>query len=619
MIDRLESFFAEDLPSSMEVLPKPEELAAPAQMEKAESAKPAEAKVEAKDDSEASSAFSSVRLIRIAAKEAIARCQDAYQEIETGLKKRAEELDRRQAALSSASEAASAGLQELQRKIGKDLADEMAKVSQPLLAHSSEQLQGQTSAAISALQEKLDAEKQRFVAETEKQFETLRASRELFIDETQKQTAATAQAAVDSLTKTAAEKRLSSLDALAKEVLEKALCDLDESRRLVVSETQAELAAAGKASLEPLTKDLSRDLIEEVRAELAASRQSFVDETQAQLAQMIQASQQVLRSFVATTVEQANADLMSSHKQVLDDAREQVATMARATLESEIKGAVEHGRKELRDMVDAFLAKAVPQIETELERLVSRRTEALHAQPVVPLTTPVRAPSAAAAVGGRSLGLTTSQIAAARAVEERLATPIRPGLSNAGVVSRGRGLEFKLAESARNPRVERHDLWEGISSGLKLGIALGLVALIGFLIYFFATPVIRLRSNPPAAFFDDSQSLSAKQRAQDNDLARAYWKVAVTNIQAQYGFGSTLPADPPETFKIEKTDTSGETAAVDPAARARYWERLRELWPQADSWERQSSEGVDWIRSAWQSASWKMNQIFSSSNASAAP
>jgi hypothetical protein len=618
MIDRLESFFAEDLPSSMEVLPKSQETAAPAQVEKANAVTLAEAKAEAREDGEVSSAFSSVRLIRTAAKEAIARSQDTYREIESSLKKHAEELDRRQAALSSASDAASAGLQQLQVKISKDLADEMAKVSQPLLARSTEQMQGQTIAAISALQEKLDAERQRFVAETERQFETLRASRELFIDETHRQMTAKAQSSVDSLTQTAVEKGLSSLDALTKEALEKTRSDLDASRKLVVNETQAELTAAGKTSLESLTKDLSKDLTEQVRAELTTSRQFFVAETQAQLDQMIAASQQVLRSFVATTVEQANAELVSSHKQVLDDAREQVATMARAALKSEIKGAVEHGRKELRDMVDAFLAKAVPQIQTELERLVGRRMEALRSQPVPP-PAPLRVPPPTVSVGGGSLGLTTSQIAAARAVEPRPATPIRPALSSPAVASRGRGLEFKLAESALKQRVDRRDLWAGISSGLRLGIALGAVALVGFVIYFFTTPVIRLRANPPAAFFDDSQGLSAKQRAEESEIARAYWKIAVTNIQTHYGFGSTLPADPPESFKVDEKGTSGEALAVDPAVRTRYWEKLRELWPQADSWERGSNEGSDWVRSAWQSASWRMNQLFSSSNASAVP
>lgn len=600
MIDRLESFFAEDLPSSMEVLPKPpQESSAPARVEKAEESDlPAETKAnEPRPDSDKSSAFTAVRLIRIAAKEATERSQEAFREIEASLKNHAEEFERRQAALSSASEAASAGLQQLQTKLTGDITDRLEQASQPLLARSAQQLQEQSAAALSALQGTLEADRQRFAAETEKQFETLRASRQLFIDDTQKQLAETAQSSLESLTKAA---------------VERALADLDASRQRLIHETQTQLASAGRASLEPLTEDLSKDVIEKVRADLAGSRQSFVDETQVQLAQMIQASQQVLRSFVGTTVDQANADLMAAHKQILDDTREQIATMARASLETELKNAVEQGRIRLREMVDAFLAKAVPQIETELERLVSRRTEAMRAQappPVAPLRTsspvvpPARAP----------LALTTSEIAAAKTAEGRPAVAVR------AFTPPGRGLDFKLAESAPKQRIDSRDVWTGISSGLKLGVALGAVALFAFMIYFFTSPVIRLRATPPAAFFDNSPSWTVKQRAQEDDLARAYWNIAITNIETQYRFGSTLPADPPDSFTVEGKGARGQAVGVDQAARSRYWEKLREIWPQADSWERTSNQGATWIRSAWETASSKVNQLFSSSSASAAP
>jgi hypothetical protein len=600
MIDRLESFFAEDLPSSMEVLPKPpQESSAPAPVEKAEeSGLPAEANAnEPRPDSGTSSAFTAVRLIRIAAKEAIERSQESFREIEASLKNHAQEFERRQAALSSASEAASAGLQQLQTKLTEDITDRLEQASQPLLARSARQLQEQSAAALAALQETLEADRQRFAAETEKQFEILRASRQLFIDDTQKQLAETAQSSLESLTKAA---------------VERALADLDTSRQRLIHETQTQLASAGRASLEPLTEELSKDVIEKVRADLAGSRQSFVDETQVQLAQMIQASQQVLRSFVGTTVDQANADLMAAHKQILDDTREQIATMARASLETELKNAVEQGRTRLREMVDAFLAKAVPQIETELERLVSRRTEVMRAQgppPVAPsrTTSPVVPPARA------PLGLTTSEIAAAKTTEARPAVPVR------AFTPPGRGLDFKLAESAPKQRIDSRDLWTGISSGLKLGVALGAVALFTFMIYFFTSPVIRLRATPPAAFFDDSPSWTVKQRAQEDDLARAYWNIAITNIETQYKFGSTLPADPPDSFTVEGKGARGEAVGVDQAARSRYWENLREIWPQADSWERTSNQGATWIRSVWETASSKVNQLFSSSSASAAP
>lgn len=623
MIDRLESFFAEDLPSSMEVLPKqPQEQSAPTPVETAEKAgqtgKPVETKAsESRQDSE-SSAFSAVRLIRIAAKDAMDRSQEAFREIESRLGDHAKELERREAALTVASDAASASLQEFHAKLAEDLSVRLEATAQPLLDRSVQQLREQSAAALSALQEKLDHDRQNFIAETEKQFETLRASRQLFIDDTQKQLAATAQSSLDSLTKAA---------------VERSLADLDTSRQRLLDETQTQLTSAGRASLGPLTRDLSKELIEKVQGELSASKQAFVDETQGQLAQMIQASQQVLRSFVAATVEQANSELRTAHKQILDDTREQVGTITRASLETEIKTAVEQGRTNLRGMVDAFLAKAVPQIETELEKLVSRRTEPLRNEPAVAQAPPLRASAPTAAPARASLalasaeiaapqtassaraplGLTTSQIAAERAAEARPVAAVR------AFPSPGRSLDFKLAESAPKPAIDKRDLWAGISSGLKLGLGLAAIAVIAFMIYFFTSPVVRLRATPPAAFFDDNPSWTAKQRAHENDLARAYWNVAVTAIEAQYAFGTVLPSDPPAAFQVGANTASGEAATADQSTRTRYWQKLREVWPQADSWERTSSQGTTWLRSFWETASWKMSHLFNSSTASASP
>jgi hypothetical protein len=641
MIDRLESFFAEDLPTNMEVLPTTApEASAPPRVESAEgTGVPVEAKGDVpKDEGARSSAYAAVRLVRTAAKDAITRSQDAFREIEANLKNHAQEFEKRHAALSSATETASANLQQLQEKAAKDIADELEKVSQPLLARSAQQLQEQGDAAVAALHGKLDAERLSFVAETEKQFETLRASRQLFIEDTQKQLAATAQPSIESLTRVA---------------VERTLADLDAFRPTFISETQTQLVSASQPSLELLSQDLSKKVTEQVQANLAASLQTFLQETQNQLAQMIEASQQQLQTSTASSMDKANAAFMASRDQVLGDAREQVVTIARASIETEVKNGVEQARKELRDMADSFLAKAVPQIEAELEKLVGRRMEAVHAQPAPPPVAPLRAAAqAAGAQAGGSLIAsslrmpssivaprdvsspgTSSQAAASQAVPAQMTPPrtapaqVTPSLSLG--VSRpapvraepqqGNRLEFRLAESAAKPRVNRRALWEGITSGLKLGLILGVVAIFGFLVYFFASPVIRLRANPPAAFFDDNPSWTAKQRAAENQLARAYWGLAVNNIETKYGFGSTLPADPPDEFAVESVGTSGATSTVDPAARARYWEKLRELWPQPDSWERGSDRGVNWIRSAWDDASWKISQLFNSSSASAAP
>jgi len=573
VVERLEGLFIHDLPSSMEILPMDtQERSTPARRETAEEFRSAAADpktTEPKDNPDMLSEFMVVRSIRVAAKDAIARSQDAYREIETNLKNHAQEFERCQEALSSTVENVSASLQQLQVKITKDLTDELEKASQALLTRSAEQLQEQADAALAALNQKLRAEKERFVVETQKQFEEMRASRQGFIDDTQTRLAVMAQ---------------SSLDSLTQATVEKACAELEASTHGVIDEGQKQLASMNRTSLELLTRDWTRDLIEHVRTEVTASRQVFIEDTQNQLTKMTQASLQWLQSVAKTSVEQANAELMASYKQLIDEAKKQATGMTQASLESVVKTTVEQGRRELSHMVDEFLAKGIPQIEAELRKLVNRHSEAVHTQVTHTQTTDV----------------------------SRL-TPIHQ------TPSQGHRLEFTLAENAPKRRIELRDVWAGVSSSMKFGLALGLTVLLMLAIYLSASPVVRLRVKPPAAFFDDSPSWTAKQRARKNELARAYWDIAVRDIETKYGFGSSLPADPPDNFKVEEKSASGTASKVDASARTRYWEKLREVWPQSDSWERTSDWNLDWIRNAWDSASSKIAQVFSPNHTSAAP
>ena len=621
VIERLEGFFAQDLPSSMEVLPAriPEEVPAAsrlhretAEQPRIEGPEPGVKEQEGKesmDNGSAPSAFSSVRLVRQAAKDAVARFQAAYEEIDANLKNYALEFERRQGALFSSAETVSTNLQQLQAKLTKDLTDELAKMAQPLIVRSAQQLDERSVASVAALHDKLEAEKQRFIEETEKQFETLRASRQAFIDDSQKQLAAATEASLDSLTKAA---------------VEKAGAELDASRQALINETQTQMTLTCRSSIDLLRKELTEELNSKASAELSTSQQSLVEETQGRMDKMVQASIEQMQSLAAASVEQASTRLVASHQQFMDEARGGLASLIHASLQSEIKNAVERGRKELGNMVDDFLAKAVPQIEAELQKLVSRRTEAIRAEVALSLPASARTTPAAPARTAPPASHSTSSAALApwrmpaSQPSQSLATqPARGTLPRPLSQPAAHPLELRLAESALKPRVDRRDLWTGILSGLKLGMALGVVVPVAFTIYLFTSPVIRLRANPPAAFLDESTGQTAKQQAVESQTAQAYWAVAVNDIETRYGFGSALPADPPDSFKVEEKSPSG-VVRVDEAARDRYWEKLREVWSEPDSWERTSNEGVTWARGAWQTASLKVNQLFNSS-ASAAP
>jgi hypothetical protein len=726
VIDRLEGFFVQDLPSEMGNFPDAPEEPSPAGesaiVSSPRSSADAKTSPQANEPTETTetSAYSAVRQIRTAAKEAIARSQEAYREIELNLKKHAQEILERREMLSATEAATAARLQELGAKTTLDVSSQLEKASQSalekstqrleeqsdaaaarstqqgeaaaaalalearnlaaslqelrdktakdltetaqqafraVLAGSSQQLQQQSEAAVRALQEKFDAEKQRFVSETQTQFDNLRASRQSFLEDTRKEVTAAVEG---------------SLDGLVKSAVEKARAELEASRESFINESQAQLVSTFRSSLDLLAKDVTKDLVERARTELDGSRQAFMSETQSQLDRTVRASVEQLRSQAAASTDQAAARLSVSQQRIVSVANEQLAATTRDWLESEMKNAVDRGRQELGNMVDGFLAKVVPQIQVELEKLVSRHMENIRAQgePEIvahegpqtvpwpnaagPASAPASAPPSdtpqidAAAVAtpqaarallseaarvtrapattGRApttrfsalqidpMAITTSQLAHARVSEPARAAP-RPAPSTRPPE---RGLDFRLAESApKQHRIEVRELKEGISSGLKLGVGLGIVALLISGVYFALTPVIRLRPNPPAGFLEDSPTWSAQQRVRESQLARSYWQLALTQIEPQYGFGSTLPANAPDEFRVPENGPSGASADAD--ARARYWEKLREVWAQPDSWERMSRWDLDSFRIAWNNALSKIGRLFGSQNTSPTP
>jgi hypothetical protein len=604
IVERLEGFFTRDLPSSMEVLPTEAQEPAPlARRNRSEqpTRKPVEPKRMAKDSAGMPSEFVVVRSIRLAAKDAIARTQDAYREIEADLKNHAQEFERRHEALVSAVEGTSAKINQLSGKVTKEVAEELEKASHALLSRSSQQFGEQADAAVAALSEKLSAERQRFVSETEKQFEELRDSRQSFISDAQKELAGATQASLELLTKSALEKGRAefdavqaSLESIMKAAVEKTRAELNESKEGFVAESQKELASLSRSSVDTLSNDLVRAVIDQFHANVAGSRQAFIEETQSQLAQMTQAWLQDLESRARTSLDQAQAAIIASDRRFVEETPKQVAAMTQASLESLVKASVEQGRAELGHMVDEFLARGVPQIETELRTLLSRHTEAARSQ-------------------------------FAQAVREQATVAARESISDFSrpadvhpAASPG-SLEFRLAARAPKPRVELRDVWAGLASGVKFGLAAVLIVLFLFAIYVSVSPVVRLRTRPPAAFFDDSPSWTAKQRAREEQLARSYWDIAVRDVEGKYAFGMNLPVDPPDNFAVEERALSGAAPKVDAAARARYWAKLREVWPQADSWERTSDWNLEWIRNGWNAASAKLSQVFGSSRTSAAP
>lgn len=124
----------------------------------------------------------------------------------------------------------------------------------------------------------------------------------------------------------------------------------------------------------------------------------------------------------------------------------------------------------------------------------------------------------------------------------------------------------------------------GASRGAQM--LLILVALIPtvLFIYLAAKPVMRLKPNAPADFVEASPDLAAAHTETAQKLAQAYWDWAAVHLAPDYPFGSQLPDQPPALFDAEGP---GFPTGVDAdVARARYWQKLRQLWANPQSWQK---------------------------------
>lgn len=106
---------------------------------------------------------------------------------------------------------------------------------------------------------------------------------------------------------------------------------------------------------------------------------------------------------------------------------------------------------------------------------------------------------------------------------------------------------------------------------------------LGIIVYGSFQPTLRLKEDMPKGFMDDVSSWPAPKRAQEERLARAYWKVALNSVQWNYGYGHRLPDDPPPEFLVTAKEVG---TATDPSSRVRYWRNLERVWYLPTAWEK---------------------------------
>jgi hypothetical protein len=140
---------------------------------------------------------------------------------------------------------------------------------------------------------------------------------------------------------------------------------------------------------------------------------------------------------------------------------------------------------------------------------------------------------------------------------------------------------------SRSPSLQRVNPPEWRAMVPRLALLAGACLVIMLLltgVYLSRDLVMQLQPQAPAEFIDQSPSLNAKQRIREEELAQAYWRVAVVSLQERYPFGSELPAEPPADFQVDDRYFPAGGAKASAETRAYYWERLRSIWARRQSW-----------------------------------
>jgi hypothetical protein len=143
----------------------------------------------------------------------------------------------------------------------------------------------------------------------------------------------------------------------------------------------------------------------------------------------------------------------------------------------------------------------------------------------------------------------------------------------------------------------------GIVAQQALVAGVCLVIMVSFSgVYLSRDLVMQLQPEAPAEFIEQSPNWNAKRRAREEEVAQAYWRVAVVSLQERYPFGSELPAEPPPEFQIDKKYVATGGAKAFSETRALYWENLRRSWVQPQSWVERHEWNTQWaarLRHIW--------------------
>ncbi|MGH9544082.1 MAG: hypothetical protein ACRD23_02585 [Terriglobales bacterium] len=135
-----------------------------------------------------------------------------------------------------------------------------------------------------------------------------------------------------------------------------------------------------------------------------------------------------------------------------------------------------------------------------------------------------------------------------------------------------------------------------------------LVGLLVVGLFLFASyqPRFRLRPVMPPDFIDEPLARASQNPNPEGKVASAYWSCLASTIQWQYGYGHTLPADPPPDF----TATLSGMTADDTTTRIRYWHRAQHIWYLPTAWQKDYEWNFEWTTDWVRNGGDLLNHVF---------
>jgi hypothetical protein len=440
-----------------------------------------------------------------------------------------------------------------------------------------------------------------------------------------------AQAAADSGVKSirrAAEEAVTQLQGKLQEQAEAAVARVREEAQnsgLLIEEGKRQLASLAEAKLATLsqaTRDTSGQQMEQVTQEQAQAAQAAADSgvksirraAEEAVTQLQGKLQEQAEAAVARVREEAqNSGLLieEGKRQLASLAEAKLATLSQATRDTsgqqmeqatqeqaQAAQAADAEVKSIQQATEAAMAHLQAEFEKQTAAAVEKlREEAKNSGRVI--EEGKRQVSNLAEIKLGSLGQATARAAAGFEAEQRR-------LKNQYETAR-KELETLLARRLATLKLTPYGTRRH-GTVAKLALAVGLFLAITvppFCVYISTPPPaqLRLQAERPPDYVDQNPNWNSKRRDREEEVAQAYWRVAVENLQGKYPFDSELPADPPSEFQVDSMyDPPGGAKAL-AETRNYYWERLRSCWLQREYWVEAPARNLTWIdrlRQLWQ-------------------